>query len=145
MWFLPIWKLHRVLSYLKLAYHFLPVIVAFFFFFLVLFIFPCLDFKLFESRDFIFDSLPYILSVFAELENSNRQSNAFFDSHFQGYNLNKIIKYCKYCFCSVAQSYPALCNPMNCSMPGFPVLHYLPEFAQTHVHWVCDVIQPSHP
>ena len=34
---------------------------------------------------------------------------------------------------------------MDCSIPGFPVLHYLPEFAQTHVHWVSDAIQPSHP
>ena len=34
---------------------------------------------------------------------------------------------------------------MDCSMPGFPVLHYFPEFAQTHVHWVSDAIQPSHP
>ena len=34
---------------------------------------------------------------------------------------------------------------MDCSMPGFPVLHYLPEFAQTHVHWVSDAIHPSHP
>ena len=34
---------------------------------------------------------------------------------------------------------------MSCSMPGLPVLHYLPEFAQTHVHWVGDVIEPSHP
>ena len=34
---------------------------------------------------------------------------------------------------------------MDCSMPGFPVLHYLPEFAQTHVHWVSDAIRPSHP
>ena len=49
-----------------------------------------------------------------------------------------------YC-CSVAQSCPALCDPMNCSVPSFPVLHYLPEFAQTHVHWVGDGIQPSHP
>ena len=40
---------------------------------------------------------------------------------------------------------PILCNPMNCSAPGFPVLHYLPEFAQIHVHWVGDAIQPSHP
>ena len=32
----------------------------------------------------------------------------------------------------------ALCSPMDCGMPGFPVLHYLPEFAQTHVHWVDD-------
>ena len=36
-------------------------------------------------------------------------------------------------------------TPMNCSTPGFPVLHYLPEFAQTYVHWICDTIQPSHP
>ena len=35
-------------------------------------------------------------------------------------------------------------KPMDCSMPGFPVLRYLPELAQTHVHWVSDVIQPSH-
>ena len=38
-----------------------------------------------------------------------------------------------------------LCNPMDCSMPGFPVLHYLPEFAQTYVYWVNDAIQPSQP
>ena len=37
------------------------------------------------------------------------------------------------------------CDPMDCSMPGFPVVHYIPEFAQTHIHWVSDVIQPSHP
>ena len=39
----------------------------------------------------------------------------------------------------------SLCNPMDTSMPGFPVLHYLPEFAQTHVHWVGDAILASHP
>ena len=38
-----------------------------------------------------------------------------------------------------------LCDPMDCSIPGFPVLHHLPEFAQTHVHWVGDAIQPSYP
>ena len=38
-----------------------------------------------------------------------------------------------------------LCDPMDCSTPGFPVLHYFPKFAQTHVHWVNDAIQPSHP
>ena len=38
-----------------------------------------------------------------------------------------------------------LCNPVDCSTPGFLVLHYLPELAQTHVHRVCDAIQPSHP
>ena len=48
-------------------------------------------------------------------------------------------------FCSVAQSCQTLCNPMDCSTPGFPVLHYLPELVQTHVHWIADAIQPSHP
>ena len=38
-----------------------------------------------------------------------------------------------------------LCDPMDCSAPGLPVHHRLPELAQTHVHWVDDVIQPSHP
>ena len=47
--------------------------------------------------------------------------------------------------CSVAPPCPTLCNPMDCSTPGFPVLHYFLEFAQTHVHWVSDAIQPSHP
>ena len=46
---------------------------------------------------------------------------------------------------SFAQSSLALCDAMNCSKPGFPILNYLPEFAQTHVHWVSDAIQPSHP
>ena len=38
-----------------------------------------------------------------------------------------------------------LCDPMDCSMPGFPVLYCLPKFAQTHVHWINDAIQPSYP
>ena len=48
-------------------------------------------------------------------------------------------------FCSVAQSCPTLCDPMDCSMPGFPAYHQLSELTQTHVHQVGDVIQPSHP
>ena len=48
-------------------------------------------------------------------------------------------------FSSVAQSCPTLCDPMNRSTPGFIVVHYLPEFAQIHVHWVYDAIQWSHP
>ena len=47
--------------------------------------------------------------------------------------------------CSVTQSCRTTCNPMDCSTPGFLVLHHLPELAQTHVHWVGDAIQPSHP
>ena len=48
-------------------------------------------------------------------------------------------------FSSVALLCPTLCDPMNRSTPGLPVHHQLPEFAQTHVHWVGDAIQPSHP
>ena len=47
--------------------------------------------------------------------------------------------------CSVAQSCLTLCDPMNCSTPGLPVHHQLPEFTQTHVHRVSGAIQPSHP
>ena len=47
--------------------------------------------------------------------------------------------------CLVAKSSLTLWNTMDCSMPVFPVLHYLPEFAQTDVHWIDDTIQPSHP
>ena len=47
--------------------------------------------------------------------------------------------------CSIAKSCLNLCDSIDCSTPGLPVLHHLPEFAQTHVHWVNDTIQPSHP
>ena len=57
-----------------------------------------------------------------------------------------VVKYIWYiCCCSVTKSCLTLGDPMDCSKPGFPVLHYLPKFAQIHVHWVSDVIQPSHP
>ena len=48
-------------------------------------------------------------------------------------------------FISVTQSCPTLCDSMSCSTPGLPVHHQLPEPTQTHVHWVDDAIQPSHP
>ena len=48
-------------------------------------------------------------------------------------------------FSSVTQSCLTLCDPMNCSTPGLPVHHQLPEFTQTHAHRVGDAIQPSHP
>ena len=49
------------------------------------------------------------------------------------------------CCCSVAELCPTLCSLMDCSTPGFPVLHYILELAQTYVHWIHDAIQPSHP
>ena len=50
-----------------------------------------------------------------------------------------------HCCCSVDKSCLTLCDPMDSNVPGSPVLHYLPKFAQTHVDWVNDAIQPSHP
>ena len=49
------------------------------------------------------------------------------------------------CYCLVVKLGLTLCNPRDCSIPGFPGLPYFPEFPQMHVHWVCDAIQPSHP
>ena len=49
------------------------------------------------------------------------------------------------CCCLVAQLCPTLCDPLDCSTPGFPVLHHLLGFVQMCVHWVSDTIQPSHP
>ena len=66
------------------------------------------------------------------------------------YTFGCTLRVCWLCsleFCSemvvVVYSSPALSDPMNCSKPGFPVLLYLLEFAQTHVHWIADTIQPS--
>ena len=58
---------------------------------------------------------------------------------------NTVHRYILYFFSSVAQSCLTLCDPMDCSTPGFPVLHQLPELAQSQVHQGSDVIQPSHP
>ena len=66
----------------------------------------------------------------------------FYHLSYQGscYVINPSVQ-----FSSVAQSFPTLCDPMNCSTPGFPIHHQLLEFTQTHVHPVGDAIQPSHP
>ena len=61
------------------------------------------------------------------------------------YSNTLIWKFYRVLILVVVQSCPTLCNPMDCSMPGFPVLHQLPELTQTHAHWVSDAIQPSHP
>ena len=54
------------------------------------------------------------------------------------YLIGMIWRFSSVQFSSVTQSCPILCNPMNCSTPGLPVHHQLPEFTQTHVHWVSD-------
>ena len=59
-------------------------------------------------------------------------------------SVKKLRQLAGFCCCSVAQLCLILCDLMDCSMPGFPVLHYFPGLAQTHVCWVDDAIQPSH-
>ena len=57
----------------------------------------------------------------------------------------KICIYVITCCCSVTQSSPTLCDPIDCTTPAFLVHHYLLEFVKTHVHWIGDAIQPSQP
>ena len=66
------------------------------------------------------------------LVETRRTTCAYWNSYFK-------------CPCSVAQSCPTLWDPMDCSTPGFPVLHHLPELVQTRAHWVSNAIQPTHP
>ena len=61
------------------------------------------------------------------------------------YNFSYFLSKWSHQFSSVAQSCPTPCDPIDCSMPGLPVHHQLLEFTQTHVYWVSDAIQPSHP
>jgi len=56
-----------------------------------------------------------------------------------------LISFCLNIWVQFSQSCLTLCDPMDYSMPGLPVYHQLPEFTHTHVHWVSDAIQPSHP
>ena len=58
-------------------------------------------------------------------------------------HLNPLLTAC--CYFSATKSCLTLCNPVDCSMPGSSVFHYLTEFAQIHVRWVSDAIEPSHP
>ena len=72
----------------------------------------------------------------AGLKLNIQKNESFFDS-FSSVQFHQ--------FSSVAQSCPTLCNPIDNSTPSLPVHHQLPEFTQTHVYWVGDAIQPSHP
>ena len=90
--------------------------------------------------------------------NSSRWRNSYFAGHFFGECWfrrlpgERLVPWgpCPSCFqiqsvSSFTQSCPTLCDPMDCSMPGLPVHHQFLKFTQTHVHWVSDAIQPSHP
>ena len=71
-------------------------------------------------------------------------SPLWWKGHFFWYSSKRSYRSSSVQFSSVAQSYLTLCYPMNCSTPGLPVHHQLPEFTQTYVHRVGDAIQPSH-
>ena len=70
---------------------------------------------------------------------TNRKSQNFCSENAQ--RIHEIIPWC----CSVIQLCPTLCDPSGSSTLGLPVHHQLQELAQTHIHWVSDAIQPSHP
>ena len=86
---------------------------------------------------FFFFSFPFFLIYFLLKDNCYTEFCCFL--------LNLNMNQPSVQFSSVAQSCPTLCDPMNHSTPGLPVHHQLLEFTQTHVHWVGDAIQPSHP
>ena len=91
----------------------------------------------------------YIRRIFFQLLRKNNQVTANLkktkNPTFQYWILLHERDFFLYQFSSVAQSCPTHCDPMNCSMPGLPVHHQFLEFTQTHIHWVGDAIQPSHP
>ena len=74
-----------------------------------------------------------------------KPKNHCFQNTTSGYNQSVWASYTSVHFNSVTQLCQTLWDPMNCSTTGFPVPHQLLEFTQTHVHWVGDAIQPSHP
>ena len=83
-------------------------------------------------------------------DNKTTTSLKFYGKYFMVYGKKNLQVTCSFRvtasqFSSVAQLCQTLCNPKDCSTPGLPVYHQVPEFTQTHVHWVGDAIQPSHP
>ena len=87
-----------------------------------------------------------LVDVLASLFFQTGNSDVYVDTLWSLYQLAlTITKYSKFCYCSLTKLCLTLCNPMDCSTQGCPVLHCLLEFAHTHIHWVSDAIQPSHP
>ena len=89
-----------------------------------------------DTKDFPWDIMNFVIVL--ELQAMSK-TNKIIHVCLKKHNL-KSIKLC----CSIAKSCTTLCEHMKCSTPGFPVFHCLPEFAQTHIHWVDDVIKSSH-
>ena len=88
----------------------------------------------------LFDSVARASALFPHKTCTWNASSSFIHNFL---NLEAVVM--AFSGCSVAKSCLNLCDPMDCSIPGFPVLRCLPQFAQTQVHWVGDAIQPSYP
>ena len=95
------------------------------------------------KAEIVFLLLPALLLPFSSISEEESKVNHPF--HLSLDAISHLSFWTSVQFSSVAQSCPTLCDPMNHSTPGLPVHHQLPEFTQTHVHWVGDAIQPSHP
>ena len=94
----------------------------------------------------LIDIYSYLLNAMSAYANANIFTQTYKNSHisFSSFPfLPAEIPAFILQFSSVAQSCPTLCDPINCSTPGLPVHHQLPELTQTHVHRVSDAIQPS--
>ena len=87
---------------------------------------------------------PRMVKLILKKNKARRLTLSNFKTHYKS-TIIKIVWYFQIQFSSVAQSCLTLCDPMDCSMPGLPVHHQLPEFTQTHVHRIGDAIQPPHP
>ena len=111
--------------------------------------FQIIDKKIIEHE---FQNLKHLSNQWVKMRNHKAKLTDSWTSHYTmsqtctmwlTYRKNVIL--IVYMLSSVTQSCLTLCNPMDCSMPGLPVHHQLPESTQTHVHWVSDTIQLSNP
>ena len=87
-----------------------------------------------------FWSLATWMTTWTEHKILGSQFSLIFLKYYSAFDISGLVK-----FSSVDQSRLTLCDPMDCSKPGLTVHQQFPEFTQTHVHWVGDAIQPSHP
>ena len=107
-----------------------------------------------ENRIFCSYLYFYLFFILPFIERTNLSFLCYFScwqicNRIRSYLTSSIPKYNRNITSSVGKLCPTLCNSMNCSSPGFPVPHYLPQFAQTHLlkliaHWDSDATQPSH-
>ena len=111
---------------------------------------PCHTFSLYITCQFILLAISISIKYLPYKKHSEKCKRRYINEKNVLWVFKKLnLAYKKSCdrvqFSSVAQSCPTLCDPMDRSKPGLPVHHQLLEFTQTHVHWVRDAIQLSHP